>query len=113
MQSPSEDNDPPDPPRKTPPGFLFKLLIPVTFVFVFSCFVVLTHDLLGDQTSAFGKLLARHGTTVLACEAAAAILLAVIAMGFDRSGMPVSAEPEVPSPIASEKEVSDDGYAES
>jgi len=73
-----------DPPRKTPPSLLFRLVVPVTFVFVFSCFLVMTHDLLGDQNSAFGAFLREHGTEILGWEAAAAIIMAIVAMAFDR-----------------------------
>ena len=72
------------PPRKAPPSLLFRLVVPVTFIFVFSCFLVMTHDLLGDQTSAFAAFLREHGTAVLGWEAAAAIIMAIVAMAFDR-----------------------------
>lgn len=73
-----------EPLPKAPPSWLFRLVVPVTFIFVFSCFVILTHDLLGDQDGKFGAFLRKHGTKILAIEAAAAIVIAIFAMGVDR-----------------------------
>ncbi len=73
-----------DPPRKEPPSLLFRLVIPITFAFVFSCFLILTHDLWGDQNGAFGKFLQKYGTSILGFEASAAIVMAVVAMTVDR-----------------------------
>lgn len=83
MATPIEEPDAARPERK-PPSLLFRLLIPVTFLFVFSCFVILTHDLMGDQDGRFAAVLRKHGTRILACEAAAAVLLAMVAMTVDR-----------------------------
>ncbi len=44
----------------------------------------MTHDLLGDQTGAFAAFLREHGTALLGWEAAAAIIMAIVAMAFDR-----------------------------
>lgn len=87
MDSPIEEDLPPDPPlrpRRQPASWLFRLVVPVTFVFVFTCFLVLTHDLLGDQNSRFAELLRKHGTAILGWEAAAAIVMAIVAMAADR-----------------------------
>lgn len=83
MPTPIEEPDVTQPPRK-PPSLLFRLLIPVTFLFVFSCFAILTHDLYGDQNGRFAALLRDHGTRILGYEAAGAVVLAVVAMAVDR-----------------------------
>lgn len=86
MEKPIDDpptDSKPEPPRK-PPSLLFRLLIPVTFLFVFTCFIVLTHDLFGAQDSAFARWLTQYGTRLLGIEAAAAVVLAVVAMTADR-----------------------------
>lgn len=87
MNAMNEKSDPePDEPvsQRKPPSLLFRLVIPVTFVFVFTCFLVLTHDLLGDQNSKFAEVLRDHGTKILAWEAVAAIVMSIVAMFFDR-----------------------------
>lgn len=83
MTSPIEEQSN-QPPRKKPPSFLFRLVIPVTFLFVFSCLVTLTHDLWGDQDGRFAAILREHGTRILGYEAAGAVVLAVVAMAVDR-----------------------------
>lgn len=71
-------------PRRRPASLLFRLVVPVTFLFVFTCFLIITHDLVGDQNSTFAGILREHGTRVLAWEAAIAVLVAVVAMAVDR-----------------------------
>ncbi len=63
---------------------MFRLLIPVTFVFVLTCLVMLTFDLFGSPRTPLARVLTKYGTVVLAVEAAMAVLLAVIAMASDR-----------------------------
>jgi hypothetical protein len=87
MDSPIEEDSHPVPPlrpRRAPASWLFRLVVPVTFLFVFTCFLMLTHDLLGDQNSKFAALLRDHGTKILGWEAAVAIGIAIVAMTVDR-----------------------------
>jgi uncharacterized membrane protein len=90
---------------------LFRLVIPFTFLFLFSLFVVLTHDLFGDPDSKFGRILREHGTKILAWEAGAAIAMAFIAMTVDRMRTLRLAKNEQPTQAADVREQAevDDG----
>lgn len=84
MASTEKNDTPEEAPVRSRPGVWFRLLIPVTFVFVLSCFILLTHDLFADQGTSLARFFSQYGTRILAIEAALAVALAVIAMFSDR-----------------------------
>lgn len=97
--------------QRKPPSLLFRLVIPITFVFVFTCFLMLTHDLFGDQNSRFASVLRDHGIEILAWEAAAAIVMAIIAMFADRMKTLRSADDDE-NPDGDKPSVVEDGSSE-
>lgn len=87
MTSPEDQATPELPlrPRRKPASLVFRLIIPITGIFVLTIFIILTHDLSGDPDSATARFFEKYGNRIIVCEAAAAILMAIIAMAVDRA----------------------------
>jgi len=67
----------------TPPGLLFRLIIPATAVFIITIFALLAAPF-GDQDAPVWKFLDRQGDRLLVAEFLVVILLTLFAIVWDR-----------------------------
>lgn len=67
----------------TPPTFLFRLIIPVTAVFIITIMSMIA-VVFSDERAPVAQFLNRHGNTMLVVEFVAVIIVTFVAMAFDR-----------------------------
>lgn len=67
----------------SPPTFLFRLIIPVTAVFIVTIMSMIA-VVFSDERAPVAQFLNRHGNTMLLVEFIAVIIVTFLAMAFDR-----------------------------
>jgi hypothetical protein len=67
----------------SPPTFLFRLIIPVTAVFIITIMSMIA-VVFSDERAPVAQFLNRHGNTMLVVEFVAVIIVTFVAMAYDR-----------------------------
>jgi hypothetical protein len=67
----------------SPPTFLFRLIIPVTAVFIITIMSMIA-VVFSDERAPVAQFLNRHGNTMLMVEFVAVIIVTFVAMAYDR-----------------------------
>ena len=67
----------------SPPTFLFRLIIPVTAVFIVTIMSMIA-VVFSDERAPVAQFLNRHGNTMLLVEFIAVIIVTFLAMAYDR-----------------------------
>ena len=67
----------------SPPTFLFRLIIPVTAVFIVTIMSMIA-VVFSDERAPVAQFLNRHGNTLLLVEFIAVIIVTFLAMAYDR-----------------------------